>query len=65
MNKCMVVIPSTVMEYIDNDNNTNPNVLNCKTSELTLLPSKLKPTLHLNAILLKVREATIKYDAEK
>jgi hypothetical protein len=65
INNCKNVVPSTEMENIDVENNTNPNFLNCQTSELTLSPSKLKPTLLLDVILLKVREATIKYSAER
>lgn len=65
INNCKHVVRSTVMKYIDTENNTNPEYLNCETSEVTLLPSKLKPSLLLDVILFTVREATIKHIIEK
>ena len=48
------------MDYIDTDVENIPFFLNLKTVELTLLPSKQKPTCLLDVILLNVREVTIK-----
>ena len=53
------------MEYINIDVENTPNFANHKKLELTMLLSKLKPALLLDITLLKVKEAIIKYTAEK
>ena len=59
------VFHNTLLEYIETDICTDPNLLNFETEEFTKLPSKLKPSLLLDVILLKEKESTIRNKAEK
>ena len=65
MNNSKNVVQSTVLEYIKTKNDNKSDILNCETSEFTMIPYKLKSSLLLDDVLLKVREAKIKYNNEK